>query len=53
MLIVRCCVCGTELLNWMECNADYWYERHARGEIPMHRDIDRYLAEIKDEVDYL
>ena len=47
------CVCGTELLNWMECNADYWYERHARGEIPMHRDIDRYLAEIKDTVDYL
>ena len=39
-----------------DCNSGYWgywYERHARGEIPMHRDIDRYLAEIKDEVDYL
>ena len=46
-------VVGNELLNYMECNADYWYERYGNGGAPMGRDIDRYLAEIKDEVDYL
>jgi len=46
-------VVGNELLNYMECNADYWYERYGNGGAPMGRDIDRYLAEIKDTVDYL
>ena len=46
-------VCGSELLNYMECNADYYYERCDRGEVPMIRQIDQYLSEIRDEVDYL
>ena len=36
-----------------EARPNTGYERYGNGGAPMGRDIDRYLAEIKDEVDYL
>ena len=46
-------VVGPNVRNLIECNADYWYQRHTRGGVQMYRPIDTYLVQIKDTVDYL
>ena len=46
-------VVGTEIRSYIECNADYWYDRYKKGAVPIYRPIDRYLEEIVDQVDYL
>lgn len=38
-----------KIRNYIECNADYWYERYYRNEIQIYRPIDNYLIEILNE----
>ena len=46
-------VIGSEIRQYIECNADYWYERYKKGGVPIYRPIDKFLQEIEDNVDYL
>ena len=38
---------------FIECNADYWYERMSRGEVQPYRPIDTFMLKIRDNVDYM
>ena len=40
------------IVTYLECNADYWYERYFKGQVPMYRPIDEYLVEIKETTPY-
>ena len=46
-------VVGSDIRNFIECNADYWYERYNKGIVSLYRPIDQFLVSIKDQVDYL
>ena len=46
-------VIGSEIRQYIECNADYWYERYNKGGVPIYRPIDKFLQEIEENVDYL
>ena len=46
-------VVGPEIRNLIECNADYWYERHLKGTVSIYRPIDQFLQQIYEEVDYM
>ena len=46
-------VVGPEIRNLIECNADYWYERHLKGTVSIYRPIDQFLQQIHEEVDYM
>jgi len=46
-------VVGQEIRTYIECNADYWYQRRERGGVPIYRPIDQYLVAIEKSVDYL
>jgi glycosyltransferase involved in cell wall biosynthesis len=35
--------------NYLECNADYWYERYYQGTVFANKPIEKYLLEIADE----
>ena len=38
--------------NFIECNADYWYERYLSTGAPVYRPVDNYMVEILDECPY-
>ena len=40
------------IVAYLECNADYWYERYFKGQVPMYRPIDEYLVKIKETTPY-
>ena len=44
---------GGVILNYIECNADYWYERHFDHGYKLNRQIDDYLIDIQNEVPYI
>lgn len=46
-------VIGHELRSYIECNADYWYERYATGGVQLYRPIDEFLVKNIDKVDFL
>lgn len=44
---------GSDLRQYIECNADYWYDRYKEGSVSVYRPIDNFLVENQDKVDYL
>jgi len=46
-------VVGQELRNFIEGNADYWFERFERGEVRPYRPIDQFMIQLKNEAPYL
>ena len=38
--------------NFVECNADYWYERYLESKVPIYRPIDQLLATLVDDCPY-
>ena len=44
---------GQDIRAWIECNADFWYQRQERGTTRVLRPIDTYMMEIKNTVPYL
>jgi len=46
-------VVQSELRQYIECNANYWYTRYRKGGVTVYRPIDQFLVSIMDDVDYL
>ena len=46
-------VVGYEIREYIECNADYWYERYFTGGVQIYRAIDKFLVQNIDRVDFL
>ena len=44
---------GEELRQFIECNADYWFSRHEKGQVPAYRPIDVFMVENKNNIDFL
>ena len=38
--------------NWIECNADYWYERNQQSGFTMNRPVDQYMKQIEENCPY-
>lgn len=38
--------------NFIECNADYWYQRYFTSGVPVYRPVDQYMVSIKDQCVY-
>ena len=43
---------GGNIRNYVECNADYWYERYTEGKVSIYRPIDRLMVELINECPY-
>ncbi len=46
-------VADSDIRSFIECNADYWYERMGRSEVQPYRPIDTFMLKIRDDVDYM
>ena len=46
-------VVDSDIRSLIECNADYWYQRMAKGGVHPYRPIDTFMLKIRDEVDYM
>ena len=38
--------------NYVECNADYWYQRNQQSGYTLNRPVDQYMKSIEDECPY-
>jgi len=39
--------------NYMECNADYWYDRYFDNKVNIYRPIDQYMIQIQNQCPYI
>lgn len=41
-----------KIRNYIECNADYWFERYFDQKVSAYRPVDQYMIEIKEQCPY-
>ena len=46
-------VVDSDIRSLIECNADYWYQRHDKSQVQIYRPIDTHMIKIKNEVTYI